>query len=662
MADMLDRLLFRLRYWRISANLLKSSFGKRAIQSLSHEVSRFGIRDTPKIANGLDGLEFPASLKALQSFLGSINYCTGHNLDRARRAFQLLKEQIASPPVLKHPDRSRPYVVILHASRWAVSTLRYHDAEKEVLALFRVLTGFYGLVVGCRLRWATLLSPWTLEVVRVERDEDWLARWHAVSITPRQKLDEVAAELVPPKASRTSLAEAVKLGICDLTVIGDSRIAIEQCAGRIQCNQAHLQLLLDRFRGLERRFDRLRLLQVKRELNGPARAGSPELDQLSQVPRVSNDRGTAEDRVFVARTRSAARREERMPAARRVQVATRARRGAAAASLAEPAVALEVDEDDPSSDEGRRSDVATPSLGPDDPAEHVPASADTRATRGHGSQRSAQVPANQQAGGELTTLSAREVANVAKLADQFVLDSDELLRVSHPITRTYDRVRGEYYWPRMFRDVEEHVRACVDCVTAKGRPPNPGSSPGNLRAEYPFQVLTMDFVMPLPESANGNTALLLFQDQFSGFVMSACMSDTSAQSVAEVYDRVVFQRFGASAIIRHDRDPRFMSKVFRCFRTMLGSQQRATLAYRPQANGQQERSVQTVIRSVRAFVEELGQSDYEDIVGRLMFALNTSYDATRKETPFYLAHGWDARTTVRAMPTPPPRGRDLLDA
>ncbi|KAJ0392119.1 hypothetical protein ATCC90586_012208 [Pythium insidiosum] len=285
--------------------------------------------------------------------------------------------------------------------------------------------------------------------------------------------------------------------------------------------------------------------------------------------------------------------------------------------------------------------------------------------------------------GELAALSARQVANIAKLADQFVLDSDELLRLVVPpdmrrdvlhashedyqgghqgITRTYDRVRGEYYGPRMFRDVEEHVRECVDCATAKGRPPNPGPSPGNLRAEYPFQVLTMDFVMPLPESANGNTALLLFQDQFSGFVMSACMSDTSAQTVAEVYDRVVFQRYGASAIVRHDRDPRFMSEVFRCFRTMLGSQQRATLAYRPQANGQQERPDQTVIRSVRAYVEEPGQSDWEDIVGRLMFALNTSYDATRKETPFYLVHGWDARTTLRGMLTPPPRGRDLLDA
>ncbi|KAJ0390700.1 hypothetical protein P43SY_010933 [Pythium insidiosum] len=92
--------------------------------------------------------------------------------------------------------------------------------------------------------------------------------------------------------------------------------------------------------------------------------------------------------------------------------------------------------------------------------------------------------------GELAVLCARQVANIAKLADQFELDSDELLRLVVPpdmrrdvlhgshedyqgghqgIMRTSDRGRGEYYWPRVFRDVEEHVRACVDCATAEGR-------------------------------------------------------------------------------------------------------------------------------------------------------------------------------------------------
>ncbi|GMF52911.1 unnamed protein product [Phytophthora fragariaefolia] len=132
------------------------------------------------------------------------------------------------------------------------------------------------------------------------------------------------------------------------------------------------------------------------------------------------------------------------------------------------------------------------------------------------------------------------------------------------------------------------------------------------------------------------------------------MGSTTAQDVAEAYEERVFRQFGASSKLRHDQDPRFMSEVFSRFRDLLGSRQRATLAYRPQANGQQEQSVQTVIRSVRAYVAELDQSDWDEHAERLMFAPNTSFDATRLDTPFYLVHGWDAQGTLSAMLGPKP--------
>ncbi|KAE9003142.1 hypothetical protein PR002_g17427 [Phytophthora rubi] len=214
----------------------------------------------------------------------------------------------------------------------------------------------------------------------------------------------------------------------------------------------------------------------------------------------------------------------------------------------------------------------------------------------------------------------------------------------------------------MYADVERIVKECVDCVTAKGPPPNPGPSPGNILATRPFEAVSMDFVTHLPKSDRGNVFLLLFQCMFSGFVICKPMRSTTAQEVAEAYMDRVFQRFGASEMIRHDRDPRFMSEVFAKFREMLGSRQRATLAYRPQANGQQERSVQTVIRAVRAYVAEPDQSDWDDQVEKLMWALNTSFDATRLDTPFYLVHGWDPQSTVSAMLGPRPAGVDQRTA
>ncbi|KAE8970845.1 hypothetical protein PR003_g17728 [Phytophthora rubi] len=78
------------------------------------------------------------------------------------------------------------------------------------------------------------------------------------------------------------------------------------------------------------------------------------------------------------------------------------------------------------------------------------------------------------------------------------------------INRTYHRVKADYYWIGLYADVEKHVRACPDCCSSKSRPQLRGYSPGNVLAERPFQMVSMDFVIPLPKSRRGNTALLLF--------------------------------------------------------------------------------------------------------------------------------------------------------
>ncbi|GMF49830.1 unnamed protein product [Phytophthora fragariaefolia] len=127
------------------------------------------------------------------------------------------------------------------------------------------------------------------------------------------------------------------------------------------------------------------------------------------------------------------------------------------------------------------------------------------------------------------------------------------------------------------------------------------------------------------------------------------MSSTKAQDVAEVFEEYVFRRFGAPTMIRHDRDPRFMSETFKAFAELIQARSRATLSYRPQANGQQERSVKSIVRTVNVYVEDPLQQDRDDIAEKMAHAINNSMDTTRKETPFYLVHGWDAQSTLKAM-------------
>ncbi|POM71294.1 Reverse transcriptase, partial [Phytophthora palmivora] len=254
--------------------------------------------------------------------------------------------------------------------------------------------------------------------------------------------------------------------------------------------------------------------------------------------------------------------------------------------------------------------------------------------------------------GELSQLSFRRARNAGKVADDFVLSEDGLfyrhnrsrrrggddepslnLRLVVPATmvnevlqnchnsvegghqgivRTYHRVKSDYYWIGLYADVVRHVQSCQDCCTSKSKPQLRGYSPGNIVSDRPFHIVSMEFVIPLPRTRRGNTALLLFQDHFTG-------------------------------------DPRFMSEVFQKFSEMMQSRSRATLSYRPQSNGQQERSVKTMIQTVRVYVGDPLQADWDDKAEEMVYAINNSRDSTRQETPFYLVHGWDARSTVKAM-------------
>ncbi|GMF24849.1 unnamed protein product [Phytophthora fragariaefolia] len=291
--------------------------------------------------------------------------------------------------------------------------------------------------------------------------------------------------------------------------------------------------------------------------------------------------------------------------------------------------------------------------------------------------------------GDVESLSFKRAANASKLTDRFVLDEDgllqymckgrkldeagkhepqlrlvipttmidEVLQSCHDsieggrqgITRTFHRDKKDYYWVGLYAMVTRHVRACADGSTSKEKPHIKGYSLGYVLAERPFQLLSMDFVTPLPKTRRGNTSLLLFQCSFTGYVIAKAMSSTKAQDIAELFEEYVFRRFGAPRMIRHDRDPRFMSETFKAFAELIQARSWATLSYRPQANGQQERSVKSIVQTVNVYVEDPLQQDCDDIADKMAHTINYSMDTMRKETPCYLVHGWDAQSTLKAM-------------
>ena len=94
-------------------------------------------------------------------------------------------------------------------------------------------------------------------------------------------------------------------------------------------------------------------------------------------------------------------------------------------------------------------------------------------------------------------------------------------------------------------------------------------------------------------------------------IARACALRTT-QTIAEGYEECGFRRFGASEVIRHDREPEFMSDFFRVFNKIAGQKQRATMAYRPQANGTAESIMQTLSRAIKMYVADVDQRNLDE--------------------------------------------------
>ncbi|KAH9151554.1 hypothetical protein AeRB84_005857 [Aphanomyces euteiches] len=176
--------------------------------------------------------------------------------------------------------------------------------------------------------------------------------------------------------------------------------------------------------------------------------------------------------------------------------------------------------------------------------------------------------------------------------------------------RTYERARAHFYWRLMYADTKDYVADCAICNTA-GPPPNfRALSPGNLTPEGPLDVVCMDAATDMPSSFRGNTQLIVFADVFTGLIMTKATPNRTAHTVALAFEEVVIRRFEACRELRHDHDPSFMSNVFKYFCEMLGQRQMPTFAYRPQANGLAERSIQVMVRAVKHYVQDPKQRDW----------------------------------------------------
>ncbi|POM73861.1 Reverse transcriptase [Phytophthora palmivora] len=632
LCEKVEKLLDACDRWNLSISVAKSSWGYRKVAYLGHQLSASGLEASPKDLDNLANLPFPQTLRAMQSFLGSLNYYSRfvedfavyaavlyelresdfHEMRRANKvdsadlepgfdptkaseddrwaktktAFIRIKEKIVATPTLRHFDPSQTPVIVLYANKWAISAAlmqEYDGVYWPVTFTSRTLKPNeinYGIVdkevlALLRILDAVLLSGWTLEITKCIRGEEEILGAIAASITPQAEVDEALVAIAPRKQPCKNLSTPLP------TIGPEEALLVASFDGSARTRRkggafSAIIWKLPEWSILEAMSDYSEDLTVnKAEYRGLLLC----FDLLS-----ASDRG----RVVICGDSN---------------LVIRQMRG-------------EIDCKAPGLQQLRQKALDRLQSWPHHDFRHLKRDWNQSADR-------LASAALQREEGEIVTTEedCKDLMTLNRL--------DELLRPKSP-------------------EVVVHVSAMT-----RGRN---GSRPrSTILAEDIVQRIRCERIRTAQNEEKWITDL---KEYLQGDVKNLTADEAKACSkIASEYEvdeaNLLFFAPGVLAGMTIGMESSSWLSRNACSKIFY-------IIITP-ANGKAERTVQTLTRALKVYVADANQQDWDDYAERLTFALNTAQDTTRGDTSFYLVHGWDPRSTLEAvMPIGSTRKQDVV--
>ena len=209
--------------------------------------------------------------------------------------------------------------------------------------------------------------------------------------------------------------------------------------------------------------------------------------------------------------------------------------------------------------------------------------------------------------------------------------------------KTLELIAREYFWPGMRKDVERNVWNCHPYRRSKASSQSPfGILKPNPVPDAPWQDLSMDFVVWLPES-KGYDAIWVVVDRLTKLHhMVPCKSTYSSEDLADLFLHNIWKHHGLPSTVISDRGPQFASHFWKALCEHLGIERRLSTGFHRQTDGQMERFNATMEEYLRLYVNH-HQDDWTDWLPLCEFAINNATSVTTQVSPFYATFGRNPR-------------------
>ena len=206
--------------------------------------------------------------------------------------------------------------------------------------------------------------------------------------------------------------------------------------------------------------------------------------------------------------------------------------------------------------------------------------------------------------------------------------------------KTYQSLARQYYWPGIHEYCRRYVESCVACRTSKA---------SNLRTGGLLQPLiiptrrwesvSLDFITSLPVTSNGNDSILVIVDSLSKMAhFVPTNSKISALETVELLADRLVRYHGIPKVLISDRDPRFVSEVYRQMCKRFSIKRAMSSAYHPQSDGQTERVNRTLEQMLRTYIQT-NEAEWETLLPAMELAYNCTTHNSVGLSPFEIMIG-----------------------
>lgn len=220
------------------------------------------------------------------------------------------------------------------------------------------------------------------------------------------------------------------------------------------------------------------------------------------------------------------------------------------------------------------------------------------------------------------------------------------------VTKTYDRIKKQFYWRGMKSYITKYIANCGKCQRNKvGRTTRMKLCETDL-SDRPFDKVYIDLVGPLPVSGSGNKHILSMVDDLTRFVEFAAIPDQTANTVARALYEQILCRYTLPRVIISDNGTNFLSEIFKELGKLLKIDRRQISPFSPQGN-LVERQHSTLANYLRCFAET-DPTSWDTYLRTAAHAYNNTTHVSTGYSPMELLFGFisEIPSNLKRKPAP----------